>query len=67
MCQCQIILPFRKPLPVKILFSFWDKHPLPFSLLCISNKKDAKMAAAHILQCLKIGSLLLAKIVLGVF
>jgi len=33
----------------------------------IYNKKDAKMASAHILQCLKIGILLLAKIVNGVY
>ena len=32
----------------------------------IYNKKDAKIASAHILQCLKIGILLLAKIVNGV-
>jgi hypothetical protein len=31
--------------------------------MCSYNKKDAKMASAHILQCLEIGILLLAKIV----
>jgi len=35
--------------------------------LYISNKKDAEMASANILQCLKIGILLLVKIVNGVF
>ncbi len=58
---------FLKTTPGKNTFLYLEQISSTFSLLYISNKKDAKMASAHTLQCLKIGILLLAKIVNGVF